>query len=770
MIISIRALIVLSVFVAVIMLSGCSSGQRENPVIMNNPQTGVNLSNLPDIQPDDANTDHSLIGAWTLQFDPQNLTLEASLKRDLKAHWNVKTFLPPPAFTVVNYDPISCILDALVVINNPSPFSGYDVRLIVYTDNLGVRLTNADDWTGYFDIPGGAQINPFKAYAKNETNREFKGSGTNQEQWLQLYFPPGSTMLDFAIDASFPSNCSEPYEIKNFTQADLWNIAGCKSLVQVDVFDWQDDVNAVNLWCPTITGQTMTPFTHWIAQKWQMDLYNNTGADPGKYVACVIATSSNSGSVALYDVVEITVKKAPVIEGDVISWGGNDYDSGNALAIDSSGNIYVTGEFIGLVDFDPGPLPVERTSNGLEDIFLVKFDRHWNLLWVLTWGGDRTDLAYDVEIDNSGFVYVTGAFSNVVDFDPGPGVDEHRTSVPDDKNIYLTKMDSDGDFIWARTWGGQGANQEGYDLAIDQSSNIYVTGRYRGTADFDPGNGQDIHISTNTTYDSFLSGFNPDGNFLWARTWGGNNAEYGYGIAINGNNIYVTGSFKSTVDFNPGTGTDNRSSNNNSYDIYLAKYDSTGNYAWVRIWGSNSDDEGLRLVADNNGNIFITGYFVNTADFDPGSGTDPHTSNGAQDVFLSKFDTDGNYIWGRHWGGNEPYGDFSFGMNCDDNQNIYVTGRFRGTADFDPTLEVDQRISAGGSDLFLSKFNNDGNYIWAMTRGGIDAERGYDVDFYSNEIYLCGYFAATCDFNPGSGVDVRTSNGYLDAFLYRFIP
>ena len=166
---------------------------------------------VADIDENLVNSD--LIGMWTMELDSESMNITVESSRDSATQWNITGMIPTPTFALLSFDPISGILNVDATVKNPTSLSAYDVRLIVFTDNLGSRLTNADNWTGLFDIPGGSEINPFKAFAKGEVNREFTGTGTEHTQRLQLYFPAGVTMLKFAITASWPQNCDEPYQI-----------------------------------------------------------------------------------------------------------------------------------------------------------------------------------------------------------------------------------------------------------------------------------------------------------------------------------------------------------------------------------------------------------------------------------------------------------------------------------------------------------------------------------------------------------------------------
>ena len=723
---------------------------------------------LPVMQDDTINTSRNFLGAWKLNFNSQAMEASITPNRDVTMHYDATMMLPAPLVHIQNFDPITGILNVDVTITNPFQFSGYDLRLIIFSDNYGIRLVNPDDYTTLYDIPGGSIINPFKAYAKDVQNREFAGLGYADTQQLQLYFPAGIEMLDFAIDASYPGNCVEPYEIKNFTQDVLYQLETCRADVMVEVYDWQDDVNSVLLWCPSITGATVVPFSQIYPKKWSMQLYNNTGASPGIYTACVIAASENSGATALYSIVDILVTKAPSMDGNTVIWGGSGYDTGFDVVVDESDNIYTTGIFEGTVDFDPRPYVYERSSHGSTDIFLSKIDQEWNLIWVLTWGGNGVDEVFGMDIDSLGNIYVTGGFSGTVDFDPGDGVDAHTSVGGED--IFLSKFNPDGEFVWALTWGGNGNYQIGNDVAVDINDNIAVAGQFRGTGDFDPGENVDERSSSGSD-DAFVSKFNADGDLIWARTWGAAQSDFCNGIDTDAlNNVIVTGAFRETVDFDPGDGEDNHIAPNGKYDIFVSQLSPDGIFSWARTWGAGQDDIGMRLVADSSDNVYITGYYRGTVDFDPSLESDIHTSKGADDIFLSKFNTDGDFQWADTWGSNDYYGDFSFGIAMDESENVYVTGRFRGTVDFDPGASEDLHYTNGGSDLYLSVISSDGDYLWAETWGGSGGERGNGVTVNGDEIFLTGYFQYTVDFDPGSDLDEYTANGYLDVFLMRYIP
>ena len=157
---------------------------------------------------------------------------------------------------------------------------------------------------------------------------------------------------------------------------------------------------------------------------------------------------------------------------------------------------------------------------------------------------------------------------------------------------------------------------------------------------------------------------------------------------------------------------------------------------------------------DSSGNVYTTGYFFFDVDFDPGAGSTELTSAGSNDVFVSKLDPLGNFVWAKRFGG--PSSQVSFSIAVDDSGNVYTTGYFQGTADFDPGSGTSNLTSVGSEDVFVSKLNSVGNFVWAKSFGGI----GYSVAVDSSgNVYTTGYFAGTEDFDPGAGTSNILSLG-----------
>jgi hypothetical protein len=379
--------------------------------------------------------------------------------------------------------------------------------------------------------------------------------------------------------------------------------------------------------------------------------------------------------------------------------GGANHDYGQAVAVDGSGNVYITGYFLGSADFDPGAGTDNHTAVGEEDIFLTKFDSDGNYIFTKTMGGANHDYGQAIAVDGSGNVYITGYFEGTVDFNPGGTADSHTSAGLED--IFLTKIKSDGSYGYTKTMGGTN-HDYGQAVAVDGSGNVYITGSFSGTSDFDPGAGTDAHTSTGLE-DIFLTKISSGGSYLFTQTMGGTDQESGQSIAVDGSdNVYITGYFSGTnVDFNPGAKIDFHTSAGLE-DIFLTKFDSDGNYLFTKTMGGTDHDYGRSVAVDSSDNVYITGSFSGTADFDPGAGTDNHTAAGLDDIFLTKINFDGSYDFTKTMGGTDQ--DFGRSVAVDDIVNVYITGYFRETADFDPGIATDSHTAVGEEDVFLTKF------------------------------------------------------------------
>ena len=221
--------------ILIVLLAGCSSGTSDS---LTAPDSDSN-KNLPSAEAED-NSSQGFLGSWTMELDPNSLTATLVEDRTIAPHFRTFGYIPAPSLQINSFDPMTEVIDVDVTIHNTSPFSGFDLRAIIFTDSVGHKLMNADNWTGLFDIPGGQEINPFKAYAKDDVDRQFETGALHTENLL-IRLPGGNPFVQFVIEVSFPHNCDEPYMINTFHQGMLLSQAGAETNITVEVHDWQAD-------------------------------------------------------------------------------------------------------------------------------------------------------------------------------------------------------------------------------------------------------------------------------------------------------------------------------------------------------------------------------------------------------------------------------------------------------------------------------------------------------------------------------------------------
>jgi len=430
----------------------------------------------------------------------------------------------------------------------------------------------------------------------------------------------------------------------------------------------------------------------------------------------------------------------------------------SGVAADGAGNVYTVGSFIGTVDFDPGPGIYNLTSAGADDVFVSKLDNAGNLIWARQLGGPSGDQGYCITVDAAGNVYTAGTFLDTADFDPGPGIYSLTAGMSDE--AFISKLDNGGNFVWARQIGAGAAP---YGVAVDAAGDVHTVGVFTGTADFDPGPG--IHELTSAGADDvFVSKLDNSGAFIWVKQLGGVGEDGGEGVALDSaGNVYITGFFNNTVDFDPGPGSYILVSAGGD-DIFISKLDIAGNFLWARQLGGPGFDFSHGVALDAAGNVLTVGQFEGTADFDPGPGNYDLTSAGSLDVFISKLDNAGNFVWARRMGGTKF--DAGLGVASDAAGNVFAVGQFEGTADFDPGPGIHNLASAGFDDVFISKLDNAGDFVWASQLGGTrdDYADSVAIDAAGN-VLTVGDFSGTADFDPGPGIYNLTSVAGNDIFV-----
>jgi hypothetical protein len=394
--------------------------------------------------------------------------------------------------------------------------------------------------------------------------------------------------------------------------------------------------------------------------------------------------------------------------------GGSAEDRGFGICVSDSGNIFVTGYFK-----SDGFFGTTKLKNSVhENIFIAKYDKQGRLKWANQAGSSNTDDdGQGIVVDSLENCYVIGFFEDKASFN------EKNLSSNGKTDIFVAKYNSNGDILWVINLGGKG-NDIGRSIAIDKLGNLFVVGKFEGSATF--GNKT---ITSMGGDDIFLCKINNQGKVQWAISAGSKGNDDCFGVEVdNDGNSYITGGVDKNASF------ENKNFKGfGGLDIFIAKYSPEGKLLWAKNAGGESNENGRAIAIDNkNQCVYITGIFSELAYFDDNISI---KSNGVYDVFIAKYNFKGELQWVKSAGGEDHEGGIAIAV--DKNGNPYIGGYFKGTSYFDKQ----EFVSEGDLDIFIVKYNPEGKMIWGISGGGPLRDRidGMTIDS-NNNLYFTGCF------------------------------
>ena len=383
--------------------------------------------------------------------------------------------------------------------------------------------------------------------------------------------------------------------------------------------------------------------------------------------------------------------------------------------------------------------------------------------FALAGGGAGADRGQAVAVDAAGNIFVTGSFSGESNFAFG-SIPRNLTS-EGDEDIFVAKYSAAGALVWVRGFGGEDAHGEGLGIAVGPSGDIYLTGQFTGSVDFDP-SADGTEELTATDANVFVARLAGTGGLVWARQAGdgggdSGGAAVGFDLAVDADgNVFVTGQFSGSVDFDPGEGVLTVDAGD-SNDAFFWKLTESGELGWARASvGDSSTNAGKSIALASNGDLLAAGQFGGATTF----GSVALESHGGDDIFVTRLDATGQFVWAAGLGGGGA--DTLGGLDIDPWGNIVIAGGFEQTVDLDPGDDQYLLTAVGAEDAFVTKLSPAGGLIWARAFAGAGAERAVDVAVDENgNVYSTGPFDGGVDFDPGFATDVLTSVGGSDVFV-----
>ncbi len=465
----------------------------------------------------------------------------------------------------------------------------------------------------------------------------------------------------------------------------------------------------------------------------------------------------------------------------VCSWGGTEETSEHVelcsdMALTPDGNLVVVGTFDGSCDFNPGKGTDAGYVSMDKGAFASVFSSSGEFLWKLTWNKeDFYSTADNVALDSDGNIIISGIFGShfnggTFDLDPGAGeelIGIDRKATPFEY-CYLSKFDPEGKFIWARTWVGiridalelnsEGVIHAGGCYPI-RSSRYEFTRVNVGFAD------DEDHRQVLNEKQAMLIIVGPDGEYLGTDEWGAAGDDYLRVIEIDSDdNVFIGGFFMYNVDFDPGE--DSSLQSGETGKEFIVKLDSSGAFVWVNVTDTSesksSPPRGVTSMnADRSGNLYVTGSY-NHESYDNYGRLDFTISRDAP--FLRKLNSTGREV--RY----TRLGTFPFDSRVvlDSEGSAYITGGAKREQKLDPEGEGIQFNSVGGTDLFLMKYDAEGDLQWFKSWGSLHHDVGTGIEIGEDgSIFVAGWMKGLIEFGiDGETVELE-SNGGSDMFLMR---
>ncbi|MFH2141152.1 MAG: SprB repeat-containing protein, partial [Bacteroidota bacterium] len=427
-----------------------------------------------------------------------------------------------------------------------------------------------------------------------------------------------------------------------------------------------------------------------------------------------------------------------------------------AICTDYDNSVYILTEFYGTIDV----LGQNIISYGDKDILLTKLSKNNELLWVRHAGDVDIDDPKALSIDDDGNTYITGSFQSNSYFDSNVILDSKTLVCTDDKDAFLAKYDIDGNLIWTKNIGSGNNIQKGRSIALHSNGNISLLGLFKEEIKLGDPSSPTITLSANGFTDYWYAKFDNLGNYINSMHFkcSSNLSDINRINVDNSNNIYISGHFTDTIII----GTDTIVSNGQN-DVIIIKFDNLGNIIWINNFGSELDDRTYNSTFDDNDNFYLSGYFQDTLFF----GAEMLISNGGYDIFISKFDKNGNVLWATSSGGSSN--DYSSDIFVD-NDDVLLSGSFSGTIQINSDILTSS--STSNQDAFLGFYDGttgvEKSAIQILSTSYVAEDRVSDiaVDNFGN-IYMAGYFKSDFIY-IGSDIIANTNSGKSDVYIAKY--
>lgn len=698
---------------------------------------------------------------------------------------------------------------------HPFPGSGidaFDPRVIaILPANPGVRfiypvlgvggnnavVSEPDGYTKLFDNLGGSipgNVNPFKAYFKDQPNRVWSSTGVTEEtqRWqMNLAGFGGPMQFKLVVDVStnYPAtptpdidNAQEPVKIIATAGSGLTPFGGT-ARITVTTLDWSGYTSndAVLIEAPDLFDGTVALQYHTYGPLPRET--NNIGPIPNSHHApegeYKFLAARGDQTTASYLYGEFSINVSYNNAGGALEWAIRAGDSrverpGGITALSDDSTV-MTGYFYGSTKFGPGePNETVMTSSGEDDIFVAQYNPDGSLAWAKRAGGSSYDSGYGIIALSDDSTVVTGRFCSSAKF--GQGEPNQTTLVSAGNNdVFIAKYNPDGTLAWAKRAGGS-ETDFGLGITALSDNSFVVSGKFNATATFGLGEPNQTILTSAGYNDIFVARYNPNGTLAWAKCAGSLYTDLVMGItSLSDGSTVLTGYYNDTISFGKGEINETVLLCAGSYDIFIARYNSDGTLAWAKRAGGTSYDYGNGVISLSDNSSVVTGTFYESATFGLGETNETVLTSpaGNSDIFIARYESNGSLAWAKRAGGRHD--DNGFAITALSDNSTIVTGFFNSSATFGPGEINETQMDSFGinnNEVFIAKYNPDGTLAWVRREGNASTWGCYEITtLHDNSTVLANEFLTTITLGPGeiNETTLISINGQ-DIFVARFAP
>jgi hypothetical protein len=527
----------------------------------------------------------------------------------------------------------------------------------------------------------------------------------------------------------------------------------------------------------------------------QMSVSSSTGGTVSNVFDYIISHSSGVYTPPVY-----VPPPPPPPPPAIVQWGariaGSGTDQGNAISVDGSGNLYVTGyydsyPFLTLYNSDGSAFANTLINSGNNDCFVAKYNTSGTVQWGARIAGTGYEAGNAISDDGSGNLYVTGYY----DSDPltlyNSDDSAFANTLPNSGlyDCFVAKYNTSGTVQWGARIVGTG-DEAGNSLSVDSSGNLYVTGYYTSnpvTLYNSDGSAFATTLANAGGGDCFVAKYNTSGTVQWGARIAGTLGDQGNSLSVDGSgNVYVTGYYDSnplTLYNSDGSAFSNTLPNSGNNDCFVAKYNTSGTVQWGARIAGTGNDVGIGISADGSGNLYVTGYYTSkpltlyNSDGSAFATTLPNSGTVyLYDCFISKYNTSGTVQWGARIAG--TVNERGLGISVDGSGNLYVTGYYTSNPvtlyNSDGSAFATTLAFSGGTDCFVAKYNTSGTVQWCARIAGTGIEQGTGISVDgSGNLYVTGYYASNplILYNSDGSAFATTLDNYsgsYDCFVVKY--